>query len=138
MEEESTESWADLAEDPRALADRAYAEMENNTRERLALNGYLALLQNPHMLLEWSKRNVQSLDGAVTSTPELESYLLPKMTTSILTTEAETPKQNITSPGVGSERQQCMPNDQVASLFDKLVDRVEKLKASQSQAGIRR
>ena len=41
-----SENWADLADDFRSLADKAYPHLENNIRETLALNTYLAQLDN--------------------------------------------------------------------------------------------
>ena len=44
-----TESWADLADDLRRLADKAYPDLEERARERLALNTYLSLVDNPQV-----------------------------------------------------------------------------------------
>ncbi len=44
-----TENWADLAEDLLFQADKAYPDLDNKARETLALNAYLAQLDNPQI-----------------------------------------------------------------------------------------
>ena len=80
-----TESWSDLAEDLRMMADNAYPDMEENARERLALNAYLVQLENPYIAFGVKQKNPETLDTAVTSTLELESYWIPTLTVATLT-----------------------------------------------------
>ena len=42
-----TEAWADFAEDLRTLTDKAHPELQEEARERLALNSYLGQLDDP-------------------------------------------------------------------------------------------
>ena len=44
-----TENWADLAEDLLFQADKAYPDLDSKARETLALNAYLAQLDNPQI-----------------------------------------------------------------------------------------
>ena len=46
-----SESSADLADDLRLLADRAYSDLEDKARETLALNAYLAQIDDSHVNL---------------------------------------------------------------------------------------
>ena len=43
------EGWAEYADELRVLADKAFPELEEQARERLALNQYLGQLDNPHV-----------------------------------------------------------------------------------------
>ena len=70
-----TESWADLADDLRRLANKAYPDLEERARERLALNTYLSLVDNTQVAFAVKQRVPDTLDAAVAATLELESYL---------------------------------------------------------------
>ena len=118
-----TESWADLAEDLRMLADKAYPEMEDKARERLALIAYLAQLENPHLAFGVKQTNPESLDAAVSSTLELESYLSPKMSAAVSSVGVEPIEKDSASIGSVSS----VSNDKLLNLIEKLVDRVERL-----------
>ena len=43
------EGWAEYADELRVLADKAFPELEEQARERLALNQYLGQLDNPQV-----------------------------------------------------------------------------------------
>ena len=75
-----SESWADLAQDLRLLADKAYPDLADNARERLALNAYLGQLDNPQVALGVKQKTLENLDAAIAATLELESYLPPRAT----------------------------------------------------------
>ena len=44
------EGWADLADELRSLADKAYPDLQEEARQRLALNAYLGQLPQPQIL----------------------------------------------------------------------------------------
>ena len=69
------EAWADLADDLKSLADKAFPELENDARERLALNRYLDQLEHPQVAFSVRQRNPQRLDEAVSATLEMELYV---------------------------------------------------------------
>lgn len=75
------ESWADFAEDLKSIADKAYPDLEEKARERLALNSYLAQLDHPQVAFGVKQTNPANLDAAVSATLELESYAMPKGST---------------------------------------------------------
>ena len=62
----------------RLLTDKAYPDLEEKAKERLALNAYLGLLNNPQVAFGLGQRTPETLDRAVTATLELESYLLQR------------------------------------------------------------
>ena len=127
----STESWADLAEDLQLLADKAYPEMEVNARERLALNAYLSQIENPHVAFGVKQRTPETLDAAVTATLELESYLSPKMLT-VARVELEPAEREPVSCGAVTHKPTSISNEQVVSLVEKLIEKVERLEAVHS------
>ena len=69
-----TEGWADLAEYLQLLTDKAYPDLQPKARERLALNQYLGQLSNPQVAFGVKQKRPTSLDDAVATTLELESY----------------------------------------------------------------
>ena len=48
------EDWASFGDALRVLADKAYSDLEDNARERLALNQFLAQITNPSSNCVWS------------------------------------------------------------------------------------
>ena len=51
------ESWADFADELKSLADKAYPDLQEEARERLALNGYLAQLDHPQVAFGVKQKN---------------------------------------------------------------------------------
>ena len=111
------ESWADFADDLRRVADKTYPELESMARETLALNAYLAQLENPQIVFGVRQKTPATLDEAMTATLELESYLSPKMTVA----SVETGEAVI---GVVSQK------DNLTTFVEKLMDRMEKIELS--------
>ena len=72
-----SESWADFAEELKSLVDKAYPELEEAARERLAVNQYLQQLEStPRLPLVSGKKWPAKLDEAVSVTLEMEAYTL--------------------------------------------------------------
>lgn len=120
------ESWADFADDLRFLADKAYPELQVEGRERLALNNYLAQLDNPQVAFAVKQRNPQSLDAAVSATLELEAYATQKATTaSVSSVMEEEESSEIAVGAVGT-------TDKLTTLVEKLMERMERLEKGQT------
>eukprot|EP00731_Ephydatia_muelleri_P037793 Em0564g4a len=69
------EDWASFGDALRVLSDRAYADLEERARERLALNQILSQIENPQVAFGVKQKRPQNVEEAVTATIELESYL---------------------------------------------------------------
>ena len=104
--------------------------MEDKAREKLALNTYLALLENPHIAFGVKQKTPETLDVAVAATLELESYLSPKLA---LVSSVEAPPRESEQRNIGVVSH--VSHDKLAAMFEKLVDRFDKLEASYSQTG---
>ena len=72
------ETWADFADDLKSLTDKAYPELQEEARDRIALNIYLSQLDNPLVAFGVKQRNPETLDAATCITLELESYVTSK------------------------------------------------------------
>ena len=72
----ASEGWADLADDLKSLADKTYPTLQEEARERLSINAYLNQL-TPQLAFSVRQKRPDSLDSAVATTFEMESYLVP-------------------------------------------------------------
>ena len=59
----------------RHLADKAYPDLQEEARERLALNHYLSHLYDPQLGFSMRQSKPASVNEAVRTTLEMESYL---------------------------------------------------------------
>ena len=57
------------------LAERAYPDLQAEAQEQLALNRFLALLDNPQVAFSVRQKAPKTIEDAVTATLEMESYL---------------------------------------------------------------
>ena len=72
----ANEGWAAFAEDLKVLADKAFPQLQNDAKEQLALNHYLhGTADRPTDSFQCTAKRPRTLDEAVSSTLELESYL---------------------------------------------------------------
>lgn len=71
------EGWAAFGEDLKILADKAYSDLPDEARERFALNQYLTQLDNPQVAFSVKQTKPTTVDDAVRSTLEMESFLRP-------------------------------------------------------------
>ena len=71
-----TESWGDFADRLGVLIDKAYPELQEEAREYIALSRYFDQLEDPRIALSVRQRRPKTMLEAVSSTIELESYVL--------------------------------------------------------------
>ena len=71
----TTEDWAVFGEELKRLADKAYPDLQEEARERLALNQYLARLEHPQLAFSVRQNKPMCVDEAVRITLEMETYL---------------------------------------------------------------
>ena len=71
-----TETWGDFADELCVLADKAYPELQEKSRDYIALNCYLEQLRDPRINFEVRQRRPKTVSEAVTATLELESCLI--------------------------------------------------------------
>ena len=71
------EDWASYGDVLRtlALADKAYGDLEEKARERLALTQFLTHIENPQVAFGVRQKRPETVEAAVVATIELESYL---------------------------------------------------------------
>ena len=113
------EGWAEYADELRVLADKAFPELEEQARERLALNQYLGQLDNPQVAFNMKQKRPASLIEAVSSTLEMESYLVPRPS-KVATVDIETDSVIATVQG-----KQDLMMDMLQGMMERL-DRLEK------------
>ena len=121
------ESWADFADELKSLADKAYPDLQEEARERLALNGYLAQLDHPQVAFGVKQKNPESLDAAVTATLEMEAYATTRSSVHPVSSVADEPgSEEATVGAVGT-------TNKLAALVEMLVERVERLESGRKE-----
>ena len=120
-----TEDWADYADELRVLADKAYSDLQDEARERIALNHFLEHLDNPQVAFGVKQRSPKNLAEAASATIELESYLSPK---AAHISVAEEEQKGVAGVVAAFQSQQ----ESMMEMIQKLVERVEKLESNQA------
>ena len=120
-----TEDWADYADELRVLADKAYSDLQEEARERIALNHFLEHLDNPQVAFNVKQRSPKNLADAASATIELESYLSPKASHVAI---AEEGQKGVAEVVAAFQSQQ----ETMMDMIQKLVERVEKLESNQT------
>ena len=69
------EDWASFGDALKVLADKAYGDLEDKARERLALNQFLTEIGNPQVAFGVKQKGPKTVEDAVIATIELETYL---------------------------------------------------------------
>ena len=72
------EGWADFAQELKTLVDKAWPALQDEAREYLALNHYLAQINNSQIAFSVKQKRPTTLTESVSATLEMESYLNPK------------------------------------------------------------
>ena len=121
----ATEGWADLADDLRSLADKAYPTLQEEARERLALNTYLAQLPQPQVSFSVRQKQPSTLDEAIALTVEMESYMSPQASAGVSST---LPAEDGSGPGpVSVDAVDRYRVGQLTQIVERLTEQVEKL-----------
>eukprot|EP00731_Ephydatia_muelleri_P006688 Em0003g936a len=74
-ERKNKEDRAAFGDAVRVLADKAYPELAENARERLALNQFLEQIENSQVAFSVKQKRPRNVEEAATAVIELESYL---------------------------------------------------------------
>ena len=88
--QKQSEGWADFADDMKALVDKGYPTLQEEAREQLAVNAFLQQLVPPQVAFGVKQKRPTTLDDAVATTLELESYTAPPPA-GVSTTQLEQP-----------------------------------------------
>jgi len=122
-----TESWGDFGDELLRLVDKAYPALQYQAKEQFALSRYLDQLEPAEVAFGVKQRRPKTINEAVSSTIELESYLMkPAHRNSSSVSHAPTDEQLMT------ESVRAVQQDLVG-VMQKLVERVEKLELGASQ-----
>ena len=117
------EGWADFADSLRTLVDKAYPDLEDNTKEPLALNHFVSHIENGQVAFSVRQKHPKSVDEVVSTTLEMETYIDAKTISSVAEVEDVT-TDPLAVNGVASS---------MADLMKQCIDRLEKLEMKVSQ-----
>ena len=120
------EDWASYAEDLKILVEKAYPALQAEAQELLALNHFLAQIDNPQLMLRVRQKAPSTLDAAVAATLELETYLQPKVATTPI---AQVKEQDSDSDVIAAARYE---KGGAQDLMSQLLERMERMEAKLS------
>ena len=72
---QNDEDWASFGDALRVLADKAYPDLEEKARERLALNQFLSQIEDSHLSFSVRQTRPKTVEAAVTTTIEMETCI---------------------------------------------------------------
>ena len=129
------ESWSDFGDNLKLLVDRAYPDLDEKARDQLALNHYLGQLADPQIAFSVKQKRPKTLDEAVSSTLEMESYQVPNkqppVTAGALTLEASEMEEK---PSIGAIVQGNSKSNSTTlqEIMNRLEDIEKELRANRS------
>ena len=100
------------------MANKAFPQLQDDSKEQIALNHYLGQLTNQQLLFNVRQKRPRALDEAVSATLELESYLVPTGLQSI--SAAGVPPSQV----VAGVRQS---QDTMMEMLTKMMERLDRL-----------
>lgn len=123
------ETWGDLADNLRTLAERAFPDLDERAKEKLSLDRFLGLLDRPEIALAVRQKKPQCLDDAVAGTLEIEAILTlsgpsPRSASHVGSLEV-TGTDELSS--TVSAVQQCQQTSAMTELLQSLVTRMDRL-----------
>ena len=119
-----SEDWATFAEELKRLVDKAFPDLDDAARERLAVDRFLTQLDDPQLAFSVRQAKPKTLDKALTSTLEMQSHL--QLSTRVLCAAATQPQTETTVAGITPSQR----NDRLTDVLKQLVERIEKLETN--------
>jgi len=83
------------------LADKAFPHLQDEAKEQLSLDRFLALLDKPELALAVKQKRPKSIDEVVAYTLEMESYMMTTGSTRPAAVTSVIPKQEVDPAAVG-------------------------------------
>ena len=115
------EGWADFAEDLRMLVDKAYPDFQDNAKEQLALNHFIAQIDNTQVAFSVKQKRPRNMDEVVSATLEMELYLTTK---TVGLVESRPSEEDMGQQIVGAI---TSTNDMVSQLLSRVQKLEEKV-----------
>ena len=113
-----SEGWADFAQDLQVLVDKAFPHLQAEAREQMALTHYLGQIDNAQLAFSVKQQKPTTLDSAVSTTLEMESYL-PQKGGSVGVAATEVDHEPIQGMQIAATHE--------SGMMKELLDRMKKL-----------
>ena len=114
------------------LADKAYADLQEEAQERLVLNAYLEQIDDVQVSFSVKQKRPKTLDKAVSATLEMESYKGIKARSTVSHVEVD-PTNSKDDPSVASVQKYSACIAEMEQMMQGVVNRLEKLEASEAR-----
>lgn len=113
------------------MTDKAYPDLQEDAREQLALTRYLGLLKNQQVAFSVRQKRPKTLDEAVATTLETESYLVPSSREVSQVDvgdlpDTPTPDLPVAATGSGAELELLRTMKQLVERVERLETRLER------------
>eukprot|EP00731_Ephydatia_muelleri_P022808 Em0015g391a len=142
QERHRDEDWASYGDALRVLADKAYSDLEEKARERLALTQFLAYIGNPQVAFGVRQKRPKTMEAAVVATIELDvaSFSVHGMIGSIplellVDTDKNTTK-NMESVGLVTMEKILVPSESEMELMVKAAGSVTEAPGKRKIEGV--
>jgi len=136
------ETWEELADSLRLLADKAFPDLQDDAKEQLSLDRFLTLLDKSELALGVRQRRPKTIDDALAYTLETESYMTlqsrshqQSMAVSSLThsKEDDTTSSHLSIVGAVQAKQDAML-EMIKTLSNRL-ERLEQMVSGSESSG---
>ena len=113
------ESWEELADTLHILADKAFPDLQDQAKEQLSLDRYLASLDKPELALAVKQKRPRKIDEAVAYTLQMESYMRTTSSTRSASVTTVISKEEFDT---GDTQGAAIPVSAVLSKQDAMMD----------------
>lgn len=128
------ETWGDLADNLRTLAERAFPELDERAKEKLSVDRFLSLLDRSDVALAVRQKKPKCLDDAVAATLEIESILaLSSSRTGTPIGNCSIVEDDLQPPPTISAVQQHRQTSAMTEMLQSLITRMDQLEVSMTK-----
>ena len=128
------ETWGDLVDNLRTLAERAFPELDERAKEKLSVDCFLSLLDRSDVALAVHQNKPKCLDDTVVATLEIESILaLSSSRTGTLIGNCSIVEDNLQPPPTISAVQQHHQTSAMTEMLQSLITRMDQLEVSMTK-----
>ena len=121
----SNESWGELADNLRSLADKAFPDLDETAKEKLSVDRYLTLLEKPEVSLAVRQRRPRTLNDAVSATLEIEAFM--SLGNQTLSRHSATPGSTVASLDSSINASFASRDDKMCEMLQTLMSRMDQM-----------
>ena len=121
----SNESWGELADNLRSLADKPFPDLDETAKEKLSVDRYLTLLEKPEVSLAVRQRRPRTLNDAVSATLEIEAFM--SLGNQTLSRHSATPGSTVASLDSSINASFASRDDKMCEMLQTLMSLMDQM-----------